>query len=150
MEKYIPVVKEKTVAWCLLILLCFVFLGCAASIRFVSEDKRIQLVASGLDSGSFKNGPLSIKYSYSRTGDIISLSGNAEFVGRLDYLDIYLLFLDGGGKSVSTKYVYSSGFRSQDTVDKSYQFSKSSLEVPPGAVSISFDYFSEDRAGNRE
>lgn len=130
----------------LLILVSFSFLGCASTNKIIGEDKRIPLVESGSESGAFKDTRLTVEYSYTRSGDKITLTGVARHNGRISSLSVYLLFLDATGKTIDKKLICYSGFRSMDT--KSDHAIDKTLVVPSGATGFSYSFYTQERFPN--
>lgn len=131
-----------------LMLICLIFSGCASMMeQVVPIDQRIMLTRQEGDRGSFVSGQLTVTYNYSITGNNLAMKGLVSHRGRVDSLDVRVLFFDGTGQIIDRRLVYSTGFRSdaaREGGDRSFQ---KSLTVPPGATGFSFSYSSKERIG---
>ncbi len=119
--------------------------GCAGSDMLIPKAHRAPLPEPGNSSMSFQSNLLTVSYTYSRTGNQMTISGNTRISGGADSLDVRLLFLDQTGKVIEKNMVYSSGYR---TGKAGGSFHKT-LTIPPAATGISFNYSSHPRSGRR-
>lgn len=135
----------------LVLVVCF---GCATSNvgKSVSADEQIPLKKGGPHSGVSKAFDYTMSYKYT----FIQESGRIEMSGKiqsgpdgLSSLDIWINFIDGQGKILDEKSLYSVGFRESGNRYRAiFQFSKK-LETPQGAEAISFRHIDTTAAGRR-
>lgn len=121
-----------------LVLICIGFLGCSTVGRVVPAEKRVNL-SEAITQEIFKAEGLTVIYSYTLKDNIMSFSCSAAVRFKVQSFNVHLLFLDEQGAVLLQKRVFSSGDR----------FSDKTLDVPPGAVGISFNYSSEPYRGRR-
>ena len=112
-------------------------LGCASLGGRVPAENRIALSETKQVDDTFKAEGLTVKYSYLLRENSMSITCNATLRFRVKSYDVRILFLDAQGTILQQKIVYSSGQRTVKTF----------LDVPPGAVSISFKYSSQPYRG---
>jgi len=127
-----------------LILLSLGLSGCATVGHVVSVDQRILIADEGKSHGSYKSGGLTLQYSYSIVGEDMTLTGNANYRGGVDSLEVRLLFLDANGTILQQKLIYYSGYRVDSSWGEDSTFQKT-FAVPPGAAGISFNYLAQPR-----
>lgn len=145
----------KTTFSYLIILTCFVILGCVGVGSTIPVERRIDLVEAKNNEGNFKDGPLTLEYSYSLAGNNMVLGGSnmilagkASYRGGFDSLNISILFLDKAGTVLLQKPIYSSGYRTGSKKSSDRIFQKT-FAVPAGSVAITFDYNAQDRSSRR-
>jgi len=135
--------KNRTIGLILTIVVCFLY-GCSAIGTQVAESKRIALTGSQENSGTFKQGMLTIDYNFRLSGDNITLSGKVGYFGGVDSLDVRVLFFDQQGTVIEQKMVYSVPYRKGADSWGGRNFEKE-LKVPANAAGFTFDYSSQDR-----
>lgn len=147
-EKILHGMFGKTAALYLFFLIAFGLVGCAGVGRPVPVDDRILFDEKSAGQGSFRQGGLTVAYSYRLAEGNITVGGEVDYTWAVDSLDVRLLFLDAAGTVLEKRIVYSSGYRVARawTAERSFQ---QTLAVPPGAVGISFDYSAQPRRGYR-
>lgn len=128
----------------LLVLFGFGFLGCSTIGTVIPQERRITLANTQDGASTFKEGSLSVNYSYSLSSTDMNISGNVSYMGGADSLDIRVVFLDSQGAVVDQKLIYATAYRDTRGNTKDRSFEKS-LEVPAGVVSFSFTYSAQDR-----
>jgi len=147
-EKTLHVLNGKLAILSLLLLIAFGLVGCAGVGRLVPADDRILFDEKGAGQGSFRQGGLTVAYSYRLTEGNISVGGEVDYTWAVDSLDVRLLFLDAAGTVLQEKMVYSSGYRVADSWKTERTFQKT-MAVPPGAAGISFGYSAQPRKSYR-
>jgi hypothetical protein len=137
----------------ILVLTCLGVLGCAGVVSSIPPERRISLVEAENNQGNFSYGSLTLQYNYALTGGNLvmggsnmMLAGKATYTDRFDSLDIYVVFLDAAGTVLQRKFIYSSGYRTDDgrVSDRAFQ---ETLEVPAGSEAITFTYSEIARSG---
>jgi hypothetical protein len=137
----------------ILVLTCLGVLGCAGVVSSIPPERRISLVEAENNQGNFSYGSLTLQYNYALTGgnmviggSNMMLAGKATYTDRFDSLDIYVVFLDAAGTVLQRKFIYSSGYRTDDgrVSDRAFQ---ETLEVPAGSKAITFTYSEIARSG---
>lgn len=147
-EKILHVLNGKSVVLHLFLLIAFGLVGCAGVGWLVPVDDRILFDEKSAGQGSFRQGGLTVAYSYRLAEGNITVGGEVDNTWAVDSIDVRLLFLDAAGTVLQKRIVYSSGYRVARawTAERSFQ---QTLAVPSGTVGISFDYSSQPRRGNR-
>ncbi len=148
MEENMLISIKKTLILSLFALVSLGFLGCANIGHIVPVDNRIQLNEKKDNQGNFIDGDLTLNYDYSMTGKNLYLSGDASYRGGVDYLNIYVLFLDQTGTVLQQKIIYSSGYRVYQSWQADRKF-QTNLVVPNGATALAFAYYSEPRSSRK-
>ncbi len=137
---------------CLLIL---AVAGCVTTAEMfqggsVSPEQVFAIQETGPNKGYDQNFDIIISYEFVRSGDVLEISGQAVLTDRypktyesLNYLHVYLFFLDDSLRVLETVALASS---MAGNLDEHFEFSQS-LNIPTGAVGISFGYDGEARGG---
>ncbi|KJR99078.1 MAG: hypothetical protein VR65_16630 [Desulfobulbaceae bacterium BRH_c16a] len=122
--------------------------GCAGMRQFVSEDNRILFSDQETSQGVFDYRRLTVEYSYALQGDNLTLTGRVFYSGRVDSLNVYVLFFDATGTVMQEQIVYFSGYRTSryGLADSSFE---ETMVVPPTAAGISFGYSAQHRTGKK-
>lgn len=122
--------------------------GCAVVGMTIPDEKRITLAYNQQVNDSFKDGPLTVEFSYSLSANQMKLTGVADYSSRMDSLDIRLLLLDVTGTVLQQTVVYSSGFRTDEGRKQRLKFDET-IALPVGVVGISFGASGQSRRGHR-
>ena len=139
--------KDKAVLLLQVIVLLFLF-GCSVVGTGIPESKRITFAGSQESTGTFKQGLLTIDYTYSLIGNKLSIAGNVGYLGGVDYLDVRVVFVDQQGIVLEQKIVYSIEYRQARGYHEGNSFEKI-LEMPANSAGFSFIYSSQDRRSYR-
>jgi len=144
--------KTKSFITLHLLLSVIVFTACTISNvgTQVPVDKRIPLQAGQEQSGVWKAFEYTMNYRYRldrlnvQAPGKISISGTIERGGiSLANLNIWVNFLDHGGRVLEQKSVFMAGFRSSE-VDPSFTVE---LDTPPGSIAMSFSHTAQQQRG---
>jgi len=147
--------KNKSIYLGFILLLILAVAGCVTTAEMfhgdsVSPEQVIAIQESGPNKSYDQNFDIIISYEFVRSGDVLEISGQAILTDRypqiyasLKYLHVYLFFLDDTSRVLETIALASSMF---GTLDERFEFSKS-LNIPTGAVGISFGYDGEAKEG---
>jgi hypothetical protein len=130
----------------LLLLVCLILAGCAGLERQVPAEDRIFFSARETGDGVLNRWPLTVSYSYRLRGKSLELEGDARYGRYVDFLNVYVMFIDGSGNVLQREIVYFSGYRSDIWPGPSFQ---AKLEVPDGAKGFTFDYSAHERTPRR-
>lgn len=136
--------KQKAFASLLLIALLSLT-GCAAKIPV---DKMVQLTEGAATQGSYKTGEVAVQYTFTRTGDNMSINGTVSHSGGFDSLNVFVLFSDAIGQELKRNLVYSTGYRTGHKYKGGAHFEEK-FQVPPGAAGFVFTYSGKPRQGSR-
>ena len=155
MRKYTNASFVNTGMLCLLLLVFLGVSGCAGVDSTIPRERWVPLTEAGNNQGDFSYDSLTVKYSYSLTGNsLISggsnmiLAGKVSYRGGFDSLDIRILFLDAGGTVLQQKIIYSSGYRNRSEKASNLDVQKTFV-VPAGSAAITFTYSVMERSGGR-
>jgi len=153
MKEYSTVSFIRSGLLYMLIMVSFGVLGCAGVVSNIPPERRISLVEAENNQGSFSYGSLTLQYNYALTGGSLvmgvskmMLAGKVTYRDRFDSLDIYVVFLDAAGTVLQKKFIYSSGYRTDEARVSDLAFQKT-LEVPAGSEAITFTYSEIARSG---
>jgi hypothetical protein len=144
MKRYVSVSTEKAVILLLLFLVQLSLFGCANLGRPISADKRILITEKETSQGIFNDGEITVEYNVSLHGKNVTLAGKVNHRSSLDYLNVFILFLDATGNVLQQKDIYYSGYRVYNEWDADRSF-RETLVVPPGTAGISFFHSSQPR-----
>lgn len=114
----------------------------------VEPPKNIVQLQSGDRQGIWKTNELAVKYHYQLTAETLKISGTVSLVGgfanccnTVQRLVIRMVFLDSQESAVGSAILYTAAnHHSVDWIPMNFD---NTFTVPPGAVSISFDYDGE-------
>ncbi len=148
MKNGIMISVGKVALFCLAILLSLGFYGCGNMGQVASIDNRLLVSEQKSNQGTYKDGELTLLYNYSLTGDTLNLTGTVYYRGGVDWLNVFILFLDPTGTVLQRKIIYSSGYRVYPPWEAERKFQEK-LIVPHGATGISFSYFSQPRSSHK-
>lgn len=148
MEKHKIISTRKAVILFFVMLVNFGLFGCAGMERIVPADNRILFTEKASSQGVFSHGGLTVAYSYRVEGDKLALEGKVNYLGGVDSLNVYLLFIDAAGTVLQRKIVYYSGYRLSRYWISDRLF-RETLAVPPDAVGISFNYSAQPRSNQQ-
>ena len=148
MEKIMHVPVGRMAVLYLVVVMAFGLAGCTMMGKVVQIDNQILFGKEEKRQGIFTQGGLTVNYSYQLTGGNINLDGQVDFSGRVDSLNVYLLFVDGAGTVLVQKILYSSGYRDSGSWRSDRTFRKT-LIVPTEAKGISFSYSAQPYRGQR-
>lgn len=146
MKKHSLYSVERSIFICVFVLVWLA--GCAVVGTSVPDDKRIMLSENKLTRGSFKDGALTVDYSYTRSPNDIKVTGFANYTNRMDSLDIRLLALDTNGTVVLQALIFSSGYR-QGSGRKSEIKFNTTVDVPQEVAGMTFVASGQPRRGRR-
>lgn len=148
MKKYIIISAQQAVTLVLLVLVYLSLFGCAGMGRLVPADNRILFAEKESSQGNYSHGGLTVEYRYRLEGKKLALEGKVNYLGGVDFLNVYLQFIDATGTVLQQEIVYYSGYRISRhwIADRSFQ---ETLVVPPGATGISFDYSAQPRSNQQ-
>ncbi|MEE4242382.1 MAG: hypothetical protein V2I36_13015 [Desulfopila sp.] len=139
--------KDTAILLLQIIVLLFLF-GCSVVGTNIPESERIAFAGSQESTGTFKQGLLTIDYSYRLSGSKLSIAGNVGYLGGVDYLDVRVVFLDQQGVVLEQKIVYAIEYRKARGYSEVRNFEKI-LEMPVNSAGFSFVYSSQDRRSYR-
>ena len=156
MRNYMTVSFVNTGMLWLLLLVFLGVSGCAGVTSTIPRERWVPLTEAENNQGDFSYDSLTVKYSYSLTGNsLISggsnmiLAGKVSYRGGFDSLDINILFLDAGGTVLQQKFIYSSGYRDRSEKVSNLDVQKTFV-VPAGSAAITFTYSVMERSGGRK
>ncbi len=116
----------------------------------VPEDKRIPLREGQEESGVWRTFDYTMRYQYRLDRQNAQAPGKIAISGAIERgdaslasLNIWVSFLDAGGRVLDQKSVFMSGFRSSE-VDPKF---KVELDTPPGCTAMSFNHTSQEQRG---
>ncbi|GAB6194103.1 hypothetical protein [Desulfocastanea catecholica] len=147
-EKILYGMIGKTAVLSLFLLIAFGLVGCAGVGRLVPVDERILFDGTGAGQGSYRQGGLTVVYSYRLAQGNITVAGEVDYSWGVDSLDVRLRFLDAAGIVLQEKIVASSGYRVADSW-KTVRSFQQTMAVPPGAAGISFSYSAQPRRSHQ-
>jgi hypothetical protein len=122
--------------------------GCAPWGWLVSADQRILFADQARARGIFSEGDVAVDYHVSLHGQEVTVAGEVDHRGNVDFLNLYLLLIDGAGNVLQQKIVYSTGYRVYRDGKADHTF-RETLLVPSGTMGISFGYSSQPRIMQR-
>ncbi len=129
-------------------LLMLVIAGCVATSEMfvgnsVAPERVVAIQGSGPNNGFDEDFDVSIRYDFTRVGDVLKISGQValrerytQLYGTLTHLYTYLFFVDESSRVLETVALATA--MTGDPAER-LNFSRS-LNVPNGAVGISFGY----------
>ncbi len=147
--------KIKNICLGLTCLLALVFVGCVTTSEMfrgnsVSPERVVAMQSSDPKNGSIENFDIKIRYGFVRVDDVLKISGQAVLTERYEqlyigikHLHVYLFFLDDTSRVLET---VSLATATTGDADELLEFAQS-LNVPIGAVGISFGYDGEVKRG---
>lgn len=150
--------KIKNIYLGLTCLLVLIVAGCVATAEmfhgnFVSTEQVISIEGPGPKNDRLENFNVKINYEFARVDDALKISGQVVLTerypllyGQLRYLYVYLFFVDETSRVLETVSLATA--MTGDPYER-LEFS-TSLNVPTGAVGISFGYDGEVREGEDE
>ena len=138
MNKSLDVLTGKVVVLFLLIFISFELLGCTMVGKIIPVQNRILFSEKGVSQGTYKDGELTLDYSYHQVGRKMTLDGEVTSVWEFDSIDVSLLFFDASGTVLQETIVYNSGYREETPSSSTDSTFKTVLVVPRGAVGMSF------------
>lgn len=149
MRKILQMLTGKTTIWFLLILGSLSLSGCAGLGQNVSVEDRIFFEEKEKSQGRFTQDGLTVDYSYRLAGNNMTMDGSIYYTRSVNSLNVYLLFLDHSGDILQRDIVYSSGYRVAHSWGMTERTFRDQLDVPQGAVGISFTYYAELRSSQK-
>jgi hypothetical protein len=144
MKKYVNISAKKIAVLFLLILVPLSVSGCATVGRLASDNNRILFTEKGANQGVYSHGRLTVNYSYSLDGKNLTLDGNVNYPGNVDFLNVYISAIDATGSVLQQNIIYSSGYRVSSNWATHRSF-KETFVIPPGTAGMSFSYSSQPR-----
>lgn len=144
MKTYSNNSAKKFAALFLLVLVPLSVSGCATVGRLAMDNNRILFTEKGADQGVYSHGGLTVNYSYSLDGKNLTLEGNVNYPGNVDFLNIFISSIDATGSVLQQKIIYSSGYRVSSNWATHRSF-KETFAIPPGTAGMSFSYSSQPR-----
>jgi len=136
----------KTIVLSIVVLVCLA--GCAVVGTVVPDGKRITLAENKLTHGNFKDGALTVDYSYTRSSNEIKVTGVANYTNKMDSLDIRLLALGADGTVVLQSLIFSSGYRKGSERRAEIKFN-TTVDVPQEVTGITFAASGQSYRGHR-
>jgi hypothetical protein len=116
------------------------FVACSGT--QIAKDRWIPLTAGAPVQGSQRSVDGSVEYVYvfnpggTEKSGRIDIRGKVIPAAKLESLDVYVNFLDGRGKRLDVKSIYSSG-TGRGTPKRSFS---QTFDIPQGARSIAFSF----------
>ena len=147
MKNNVRMFVERTGVLSLLLLISLGFFGCSNR-HVASIDNRALVSEKKSNQGIFEDGGLTVRYNYSLNGDKMFLTGDVSYSGRVDSLDVRILFLDPAGTVLQRKIIYYSGYRVFSPWEAERKI-QTNLIVPNGATGISFSYSARPRSSHK-
>lgn len=144
MKTYVNVSAKKITILFLLILVPLSVSGCANVGRLVADNNRILFTEKGTNQGVYSQGGLTVNYNYSLDGKKLTLDGNVNYPGSVDFLNVYISAIDATGSVLQQNIIYSSGYRVSSNWATHRSF-KETFIIPPGTAGMSFSYSSQPR-----
>jgi hypothetical protein len=144
MKSFSILANGKGVMAAVLVAIHLALFGCAPWGWLVSEDQRIFFADQARGRGIFSEGDVTVDYNVSLHGKEVTVAGKVDHRGNVDFLNLYLLLIDGAGKVLQQKIVYSTGYRVYRDGEADRAF-RETLAVPSGTMGISFGYSSQPR-----
>lgn len=148
--------EMKTACSLIICLLTFLF-GCVETAmmfhgKLVPLSQEIKPIENGVVCrDTLRTFEIVIGYDYVREGKLLTISGQASLAERypslysgVNYLDVYLFFLDENQRVLETVLLARA---MTSTLDEILAFDKT-LQVPAGAVGVSFGYRGEVTGGS--
>lgn len=122
--------------------------ACSGGGQVIPADRRIPFMESGTHSGQWESMEASVAYRYSMDSQAagkLRVSGSVTARYRLAQLKVLMQFLDAEGRVLSSKQVYSSGYRRQNVGGEF----KRTLDLPEGTAGLAFSSHAQPHRGNR-
>ena len=117
----------------------------------IAPDQRITLQPVGPHQGEADTGDLVVAYTYQiieGTVREIQISGGIRSArSRGDKTSVYLNFVDGSGKVLEKKILYSTGYKQDVYVRRPSTFD-TTLPVPPDTAAIAFSSYVQAYSGH--
>ena len=124
----------------LALMIILLMTGCAG-LSVVPEPQRIPLDAATAKD-TYQMGQLQVNYDYQLSGAYLDIRGTVRYSFGYGSLSVWLRFLDGEGKILDQKIVYSSGYRTERYKKSDMSFGDR-YTLPAGTTS--FTFFSKTR-----
>lgn len=137
-------------------LMLILLVGCSAVGQIVPEGNRVPLSAEGIRKGAWQSQGFTVTFSYrldrkahSRPGTL-EINGDVTYrFGSTDSLDVWIDFLDDGGKILKRQILYSSGYKTEHFGSRKERRFNETLQTPPMTTAISFAPVAIARSGHQ-
>jgi hypothetical protein len=120
---------------------------------WVAEENRIPLMDGGPHKGTWKTRDLSIHYEYQEAAPSLQVKGVIELANyipmgfsTLDYLHLYIHFLENNGTVLATQRIKAFGFRQDLRLLEKMTFS-GSFDLTQDPIAIAFSYSGKASSG---
>ena len=114
----------------------------------VAPERRIPLFESTPHAGSWESNDVALEYQYVKQTDIIQLSVTGKAKRGYDQLNVWVLFVDAGGKVLERGSIYNSGFRSGTSKHRPHKGKiEVAFEMPLETTHIAFQSSWQPRLG---
>ena len=125
-----------------------VLAACAGGVQVIPTGEQIPILGSGTHPGQWQSMDAEVRYRYtvdSQSPDRIQVSGTISPRSRLAELKLTMAFLDGEGKVLESRLLYSSGYR-QEQIGGTFE---QTLDLPQDAEAFTFRSQSQAFRGYR-
>lgn len=125
-----------------------VLAACSGVDPVIPPGLRIPFDAEGAHSGQWQDVDAALRYQYT-TQDApagkVRMSGGVSARTKLEHLNLFVHFLDGGGRILGTVQLYSSGYRKEEAGGEFHR----TVDLPPGTEAFSFSASATHDPGRR-
>jgi hypothetical protein len=131
----------------LLLAAALILFGCQSTATYYqgykADNDSISALTDPAAQGSWETFDINLTYQYDQTGDMLKISGAANFslyyemnITRIKNMDLYLFFLDENSSVLETARLNKFGYyQPEDQLSFA-----GNLAIPPGAKSFAFGY----------